>query len=242
MNYRDILDKKFEKKMGGTYKGEEVDDFLRTVADAFSALEKEKEEAERKLEVLADKVREYRNDEDALKDALLGAQKQGNILLAQAKEEAENLIADAKARASGMLTETKDKTDRTIKELNERVAKANADANNYSRKTVEDANQKAARIVAEANKTASELHEEIKRQTIHEQATLNRLKKEVEEFKNRILAAYKSHVEAIRELPERTKEEQEGTEANTDSAMPAAEETVAEDKQQAPFYSTTSEV
>ena len=41
--------------------------------------------------ILADKIREYRDDEDALKDALLLAQKQGNQIINDSKAAAEKL-------------------------------------------------------------------------------------------------------------------------------------------------------
>ena len=51
------------------------------------------------LKILADKVREYMKDEDALKDALLGAQKQGHQVIDEANEKAKQILAEAQAKA-----------------------------------------------------------------------------------------------------------------------------------------------
>ncbi len=58
MEAKDIKEKKFAKGLNG-YKMEEVDDFLEEMSAEFSNLKKLSEEQEKKMEVLADKIREY---------------------------------------------------------------------------------------------------------------------------------------------------------------------------------------
>ena len=65
----------------------------------------EREDLHSKIQILADKVREYRQDEDALKDALLGAQKQGHKVVAEAQEKADEIIAQAEEKAKILLDE-----------------------------------------------------------------------------------------------------------------------------------------
>ncbi len=97
MEAKDIKEKKFSKGLNG-YKMEEVDDFLEEMSAEFSRLKKLSEEQEKKMEVLADKIREYRNDEDAIKEALLGAQKQSSSVLAAAKEKTDKMEKDEYAK------------------------------------------------------------------------------------------------------------------------------------------------
>lgn len=72
----DIRDKRFEKAAFG-YKQEEIDDFLAMLIEEFDEIDAEREDLHSKIQILADKVREYRQDEDALKDALLGLRSRG---------------------------------------------------------------------------------------------------------------------------------------------------------------------
>ena len=60
----DISGKKFEKSAFG-YKPEEVDMFLTEILNSYSAVYAEKEAAEEKLLVLAEKLEEYRSNEDS---------------------------------------------------------------------------------------------------------------------------------------------------------------------------------
>ena len=94
---KDVRNKRFEKAAFG-YKQEEIDEFLSQLEAELDEMERERAEANNKIQILADKVREYMKDEDALKDALLGAQKQGHQVLNDANEKAEQIIAEAKEK------------------------------------------------------------------------------------------------------------------------------------------------
>lgn len=96
---RDVRNKRFEKAAFG-YKQEEIDEFLSQLEAELDEMERERAEANNKIMILADKVREYMKDEDALKDALLGAQKQGHQVLNEANEKAEQILAEAQEKAA----------------------------------------------------------------------------------------------------------------------------------------------
>ena len=100
----DIRDRKFEKAAFG-YKQEDIDDFLAELITEFEEIDAEREDLHSKIQILADKVREYRQDEDALKDALLGSQKQGHKVVAEAQEKADEIIAQAEEKAKILIDE-----------------------------------------------------------------------------------------------------------------------------------------
>ena len=91
---KDVRNKRFEKAAFG-YKQEEIDEFLSQLEAELDEMERERAEANNKIQILADKVREYMKDEDALKDALLGAQRQGHQVISEANEEAAALEDEA---------------------------------------------------------------------------------------------------------------------------------------------------
>lgn len=96
---RDVRNKRFEKAAFG-YKQEEIDEFLSQLEAELDEMERDRQEANNKIQILADKVREYMKDEDALKDALLGAQKQGHQVINEANVKAEEIIAAAQEKAA----------------------------------------------------------------------------------------------------------------------------------------------
>lgn len=99
MTVDDIRNVTFDKAMRG-YRMEEVDTFLAQTAAEFEKLESEKEDLEKKLYILAEKVDQYRNDEDTLKTALLNAQRMGESVIYEARQKAETIIYDANSKAS----------------------------------------------------------------------------------------------------------------------------------------------
>ena len=101
---KDVRNKRFEKAAFG-YKQEEIDEFFAQLEAELDEMERERAESNNKIQILADKVREYMKDEDALKDALLGAQKQGHQVIAEANERADAIIADAQAKADALIDE-----------------------------------------------------------------------------------------------------------------------------------------
>ena len=159
----DISNKKFEKSAFG-YKPEDVDSFLDSIVSSYAKLYEEKEAAEEKLEVLADKLEEYRANEDSLRTVLLGAQKLGD-----------NIIRDSKAKAEVILSDAEGQVKQVFSDSEAKIAK--------------------------------------------ERETLSILQKETAEFKKRLLAMYKQHLELISLMPE---EEKESAPEPAEETAPAA--------------------
>lgn len=108
----------FTRSMGG-YKMSEVDDFLDQCADTVDSLIKERNASNKKLEVLADKLMEYRNDEDSIRSALVNAQRLGDTIVREANQKAalaqedaaikaEKLVEDARAKAKEAINSVAD--------------------------------------------------------------------------------------------------------------------------------------
>ena len=191
MNAKDILSRRFEKATFNGYKTDDVDEFLRELSSEFAQLQKDKNELERKLEVLADKIREYRDDEDALKDALLLAQKQGN-----------QIVNESKAAAEKLREETKAAVEKQLKEAQEKADKVTSDADEYAKRMTKEANERADKLVKDARAKADEIDQIMKKQTEIQQNILQKTRKEADEYRNRLLTAYKSHMDLIAKLPE----------------------------------------
>lgn len=187
MEARDIIEKKFNKGLNG-YKMEEVDDFLQELSTEFLTLKKQNEELEKKMEVLADKIREYRNDEDAIKEALLDAQKQSKTVQAAAKEKTDKMISDAK-----------EKSEKMIKDAEERVKEKDA----YAKKLVDDANAEKTRIVAECERKSAEIKANMDAETKKQESIIAKTRDESNAYVERLLKSYEEHIALIKSIPEK---------------------------------------
>ncbi len=183
MNPKDIASKKFEKGFG--YKQEEVDAYLKEVAVALATAMKEKEESEAKIVKLVEKINEYRSDEDAIRDVLLVAQKQGKRIIADAKDEAAKIVADAHTKRDSLLAEISNDCEALKRSQIEKIAVA-----------IKEENEKYNAVVA-ASKTQTELQTD----------KLNKLKLEVNDFKKKLLVILEEQVKIAASLPELTDEE-----------------------------------
>ena len=86
-----------------------VDDFLETLTADYSALYKENAILKSKIKVLVEKVEEYRSTEDAMRMALLTAQKLGEEITADAKKKSEDMLGQTETDVKDRLAEMKSK-------------------------------------------------------------------------------------------------------------------------------------
>ncbi len=103
LNPNEIAHKKFEKALGFGYRMDDVEEYLELVAKDMQDLIDEKADLERKMIVLADKLNEYREDEESLRTAILSAQKLGDSLIRESKTKAEIIMRDATIKADALV-------------------------------------------------------------------------------------------------------------------------------------------
>lgn len=98
---KEIREVKFNRSLGG-YKPVEVDAFLDRCADAVEELTKLLNENERKMQVLAETVMDYRNQEDSIRSALISAQRMSESVISEARKQADDIRDAARADAEAM--------------------------------------------------------------------------------------------------------------------------------------------
>lgn len=175
----DIKKVDFAKVGRGAYKSVEVEAFLDDVYASYTQLYKENSELIKKLQLLADRVESYRQDEDSIRSALLTAQRMADSILKEANEKSEQLNQASTEKAKQMLDS----------------AKAEAD------KTVKAAQAESALLIETAEKDSARMIDNAKNEVTHEKKTLERMQKEVSNFRTQMMAQYKAHIELIDALP-----------------------------------------
>lgn len=113
---KEIREVKFNRSMGG-YKTNEVDEFLDRCADAVEELVKLNNENERKMQVLAETVVDYRNQEDSIRSALISAQRMSESVISEARKQAEDIREAARVEAESMHEKALADTAAEIEEL-----------------------------------------------------------------------------------------------------------------------------
>ncbi len=108
LSLADIQNVQFTKVLGG-YKHVEVDEFIDACAATVKALIEERDTLNKKMGILADKLLEYRNQEDSIRAALLSAQRLGDSTLREAQQKADLILQDAKIKAEKIIQEAEQK-------------------------------------------------------------------------------------------------------------------------------------
>ena len=106
----------FSKGLSG-YKAEEVDAYIEKVLDTIRDLKEQNEVLEDKIGVLAESLQKYREDEDSLREALLGAQKMGDSIIKNANNKAEITMREASVKAAHIVEEARKKVEDEKDEL-----------------------------------------------------------------------------------------------------------------------------
>lgn len=185
-----IKSKEFHTTGKSSYKAEEVDEFLEEIHASYDQMFRENGNIIKKISILANKVEEYKKDEDSLRQALLSAQKLADRIVAEAKENSAKELSEAKEKAE----------------------KAVAEANAQAKKILDDARTAADAKVHDANKQADEIIGGINRKVTQENLVLEMLKKEVSAFRNKMMDMYKEHLTLLDRLPSYTEEKEEPVE------------------------------
>ena len=101
---QEVSEHAFTKAFNG-YNMTMVDEFLDILTADYTTLYKENATLKAKMKVLVDKVEEYRSTEDAMRKALMTAQKMADDLVAEAESKRNQLMQNAEADARARVAE-----------------------------------------------------------------------------------------------------------------------------------------
>ena len=222
--------REYEFKGAGrnAYKSDDVDTFFGEVAVAYEKIYRENAELVKRIGLLADRLEQFKHDEEQIKQAVIGAQKAADIIV----KEAERSVEDSKSEAEAILAAAKGEAD-IIKSDAEKQAIADSDlllsiARDKAEEIINKAKEEAHGILIEANDSAKDTVGAATRTLTSESLHYEMLKKEVSEFRASILAQYKAHIELISKLPELAVKEAEKKEETKVESTDADESLVEE--------------
>lgn len=185
-----IKEKKLQTAVNG-YDINETNAFLAEIAESYAAVVAENKELYRKMEILANKIVEYRSEEDTIKEALIAAQRTAGEITKTAKEKAEKLISDARDYVAKL---TKEKTEAANAIASEAQEKADGILN--SAKTT------AQEILTQVKESSSELISKAKEEKELHESVVSNLKSESAAFRASLVSLYEQELERLKNLKE----------------------------------------
>lgn len=208
-----IRERKISTVEGGGYDRNEVNELLVDILESYEAVCAENKELYRKMEILANRIEEYREDEDSIKTALISAQKMANHLTQEAKDKAEKLLSESSASAQQTVQDAREKADRIVGEAREYVSNLTKEKAKAADEIVSDAQSKAnaaissAKVVArdtveKARNITGEISEKAKQEISYHREIVAKLKEESKEFKSTLMSLYEAQLNKLKELVE----------------------------------------
>ena len=108
----EIREVSFRRAGKNGYNAADVDEFIDDVTDTVEQLIAEKNDCMRKMDILANKIEQYREDEETVRNALLTSQKLSDTKIKEAQDKADYLIKSAEKKSRAILTEAEMATER----------------------------------------------------------------------------------------------------------------------------------
>ena len=122
----------FDKAFQG-YRREDVDAYLKEVAQAMDDLAAQNDDLQKKLVVLAQRIDQYRAEEDTLRTTMINAQRLGENVIREAKQKAAEIIRTANIKAEDREQRSRDDVELAKQE----VVTLKSEADSFKRSLIE---------------------------------------------------------------------------------------------------------
>ena len=167
-----------------------------------------------KISLLAERVSQYKKDEDNIRRALLTAERMADKIqrdsrqsaqeqLDSAEKKAQELVASAQNRADVLETAASVKASQLTEESKRNATERITSAERTASAMISNAEAKANEIIESAKKNAQLELDRINTDIRVNSATLEKLESEVSAFRNFILDAYQKHINLVSSLPQK---------------------------------------
>ena len=224
-----VKDKIFQASGRSAYKADDVDRFMEEVGSSYEQMFKENSELIKRVSLLAEKLEQYKKDEDSIKSSVLTAQKAAQKILEDAKQKAEEMTAEADDVLTAAQSEAALVAADAEKSVRSDLSESISEAESKAQEIIADAKKRAGDIMDAAEEKARDRQGAVNRTVTSESIYFDMLKREVSEFRKDLLAKYKAHIEMITALPALAAEEAEKAEKAEEPVQPESPEALAED-------------
>ena len=210
-----IRQKKISTVEGGGYDRNEVNELLLEVIESYEAVYAENKELYRKMEILANRIEEYRADEDTIKNAFITAQKTADKLMNETKQKAAESLEESAKTAQKTVVDAKEKADKIISSARDYVANLTNEKEKAAGEIVDEAEKKAnealsgAKIVAQdvlekAKTLSQELISKAKAEKEAQKELVEKLNAQSKTFKENLISLYEQQLEVVKNMAENT--------------------------------------
>lgn len=204
---KELRQKDLEITQNG-YNIAEVDALMVESAATIDAYEKQSGDLYHKLEVLAGKIEEYRQEEDAIKTALVTAQKMADkitkesnetasLLISKSEETAKDTVANAKAESDKIISSAREYSTNLIAEKTQQAEEITNKAQDKANEVIASAKVVAQDILDQAKQISDDLIAKSKAEKEAYEILSNTIKNDAKEFIEKVKSLYNNELDAL---------------------------------------------
>lgn len=204
---KELRQKDLEITQNG-YNIAEVDALMAESAATIDAYEKQSGDLYHKLEVLAGKIEEYRQEEDAIKTALVTAQKMADkitkesnetasLLISKSEETAKDTVANAKAESDKIISSAREYSTNLIAEKTQQAKEITNKAQDKANEVIASAKVVAQDILDQAKQISDDLIAKSKAEKEAYEILSNTIKNDAKEFIEKVKSLYNNELDAL---------------------------------------------
>ncbi|MBR2134202.1 MAG: DivIVA domain-containing protein [Eubacterium sp.] len=222
-----IRERKISTVDEGGYDRAEVNELLVEILDSYEAIFDENKELYRKMDILANRIEEYRADEDSIKKTLITAQKMADKVTSDANLQAEKTISESRESAQNTVNDAQEKADKIVGEARDYVAELTREKTAAANEIIAEAEKKAneaidgAKLVAQnalvqAKNLANKIVSDSKKESDFYSSMVDKLKSEAMQFRVSLVTLYEAQLSKLGDIENNsanTAEEEQSIEA-----------------------------
>lgn len=186
----------------GAYRAEEVDAFLNNVAASYQDSLKQNDELMRKIGILAERIEQYREEEDSIKSALINAERMAKTIRKEAEDEKAATVKSAQDEASTIIENARQSAKDFVAKTKVTIAAYLEKANKEAAAIVNAANAQAEEKVAAAEAQSAEIIGNSEEKLAFFTKKSNALQEQIAAYKAAMNDACRSGLAALDTLPE----------------------------------------
>lgn len=194
----DLRNVKLTKTEKG-YSIEEVNATLNAAATTIDAYVNENKELYRKMELLAARIEEYREEEDSIKSALITAQKMADQIKKESSENATKTVNDANDQAEKIVSEARDYANSIVKDKTDEANAITSEAEKKANEAINSSKIVAQNILDQAKEISDDLISKSKEEKEAYETLNASLRSNTQEFIATVSSLYLRQLELLKD-------------------------------------------
>lgn len=198
----DIKKKEFSKAGMSGYKKIEVDVFLDEIVNTINYFTATTAANEKKIADYELKLNEYKEDEQAIKSALVNAQRVGEQIRTEAQANADDILFKANAQSEQILSDAKEQSAAMLAEAKEKADLIMTEAQNLSKELSEKTEKVTRESIDHTKRTTEAMKSAAENAVMQQQSLFDALKAQVAMFKRDVLKKYEEQMLLVSTIPD----------------------------------------